>query len=127
MIIYAGNRRSAKTTKAIELAYSTDSLLIVANDTSVKATFDQSVAMKCPISVVSANSYFKSDEFNRHRRYGGLETRNVIIDDLDIILNKLFGCNVVMATTKGCNADINIRNSDKEIDKFYKLNNMHRK
>lgn len=102
MIIYANSRKSGKTTKAIKLAAATHSLLIVQNREMVRCVERQSREMNYPVQAVSAEEFF--DPRNRY----GREKVSVVIDELDNVLTSLFRCEVIMATTTGCTANIDI-------------------
>lgn len=102
MIIYANSRKSGKTTEAIKLAASTHSVLVVANREMVRFIERQSREMNYPVQVVSAEDFF-----NPRSRYMR-EKVSVVIDELDSVLMSLFRCEVIMATTTGCTANIEI-------------------
>ena len=103
MIIYANSRRSRKTTEAIKLAASTSSMLIVPTRNMVHMIEMQARKMNYPVQVMSAEEYF--DPRNRFRGKGD----QIVIDELDSVLRSIFGCEVIMATTTGCIADIEIK------------------
>lgn len=109
MIIVADKRNTHKTTKAIELAFATNSLLIVANRDLVSFTERHSIEMKCPVHVVSAESFLKNSNIGR---YQGENIRTVVVDDLDRILRDLFGVEVLMATTNGMVANMESDNEE---------------
>ncbi len=96
MIIFAGKRKSGKTTEAIKLASSTHSILIEPTTETAKCVQRQSHEMGYPVQVISAEQYFHRRDRGEHPHY------SVVIDELDIVLERLFGCNVIMATTTGC-------------------------
>lgn len=103
MIIFANSRRSGKTSEAIKLAASTHSLLIVPQQTMADCVEMQAREMGYPVKVVNARYYFDK------RKFGGFkEGDRIVIDELDMVLKEIFGCDVIMATTTGCNADIDI-------------------
>lgn len=103
MIIYANSRKSGKTTEAIKLAASTHSLLIEPNQDMAHFAERQAREMNYPVQVVSARSYFDS------RHMGRFKGERIVIDELDSVLRSVFGCEVIMATTTGCIADIEIK------------------
>ncbi|WP_291636499.1 hypothetical protein [Clostridium sp.] len=106
MIIYANSRKSGKTTEAIKLAASTHSLLIVPNQDMVHFAERQAREMNYPVHVMSAKNYFNP------RNAGRCKDERIVIDELDSVLRSLFGCEVIMATTTGCTADIEINETD---------------
>lgn len=103
MIIYANSRKSGKTTEAIKLAASTHSVLVVANREMARLVERQSREMNYPVRVISAEDFFNP------KNRDGREKESVVIDELDIVLRKLFRCEVIMATTTGCISEIKIK------------------
>jgi len=103
MIIYANSRNSGKTSRAIKLAASTRSVLIVPNQDMVEFTERQAREMNYQVQVLIAKRYFDP------RNMGRFKGERIVIDELDSVLRSLFGCEVIMATTTGCTADIEIK------------------
>lgn len=97
MLIHAGSRKSGKTEKAIIMANSTKSLLIV--QSSVMADYVKKMAQKMGyfVDVISVKEYFNNPGFYKNR--------TLVIDEIDIVLKEVFGTNVVMATTTGAMID----------------------
>ena len=102
--IFEGNRRSGKTTKAIDCAYLTDSLLVIPATQSVGLIRDQADeylartygAKPRAIGIVSVR-----DVLNNHLR--GKNVKNVVIDELDWTLDSVLhhsgvNANVLLAT-----------------------------
>lgn len=103
MIIYANSRQSGKSTKAIKLAASTQSVLVVPNQDMVYFAERQAREMNYQVQVVSAKSYFNP------RNMGRFKGERIVVDELDSVLKSLFGCEVIMATTTGFIEDIAIK------------------
>lgn len=101
MIIYANSRQSGKTTRAIKLASSTGSVLLVPNKVMASYTKRYADELGYPVEVITYKDLQKS------LRYGGkfLKGTKVVIDELDMVLRDLFGLDVIMATTTGTNLD----------------------
>jgi hypothetical protein len=108
MIIYANSRKSGKTTKAIKLAASTHSTLIVPNSNMVPMVEKMSKEIGYPVRVMSADDLLRY----RDRHPSDREKLSIVIDEIDIVLNKLFGCNVLMATTTGLESNIEIKSEN---------------
>lgn len=112
MIIYANSRGSEKTANAIKMAASTNSVLVVSQE-RVDVIEKQAIEMGYPIHVISAKQYF-----NRRNERGCRDCERIVIDDIDTVLRNLFGCEVVMATTIGCVANIEIKEGPEDDPKF---------
>lgn len=106
MIIYANSRKSGKTIKAIKLAASTHSLLIVADRDMARFAEREALELGYPIKAMGARDFFDPRNIN------GREAVSVVIDELDSVLSSIFRCNVIMATTTGC-----IENAENKEDK----------
>ena len=93
MILVTG-RRTGKTTQAIKMASATQSILVVANPDMVVFTEHLARDLNCPVQIVGAEQYFK--------HYEGTKKRSrIVIDDLEMVLSKAFGADVIMATGNG--------------------------
>lgn len=109
MIIYANSRGSEKTANAIKMASSTHSVLVVVNQDAADQIKVLANEMGYPVDVITMSRYFDP------RRMGRPVDERIIIDDLDIVLRQLFGCEVIMATTTGCKVDIDIKDEDQDM------------
>jgi hypothetical protein len=122
MIIYANSRQSGKTTRAIRMASSTGSVLLVPNKAMASYTKRYADELGYPVEIITYK------DLQKNIRYGGkfLKGTKVVIDELDMVLRELFGVDVIMATTTGTNLDgelyegyTELRNISKYLSKIF--------
>lgn len=99
-VLYIKLRRTDKTTMAIRIASAMGVPLLVADNNRAMFVEQMSRELNLPVRV------FRADDM-RTNRYRG-EHCPIVIDDVDAVLRNLFGVEVLLATSTGEEAQLDL-------------------